>query len=281
MVLKPDVVNCCNSIANLKAIDLNEKSNFLKPKNMNLGFGARKCINDLKRSDLVSSKEITSYLNECITFVINIVFKLLEKSPLGSVVVRNADAFDSNVIATMEVHNLQAKIKHILMHLLKLKLLTPIQSDKALDQCSSFYEQVKKIHLDELKLFDPPKTDLDDFYFHKLGSETKKHDLFSYVLKIIMTLSHGQAAVERGFSLGKSSLQTNITEESIVAKKIIRDHLQSNKIKISAYDVPNKLILSCNAAHSKYKADLKEKKKKLKSINRMRKESSFRKNWMI
>ena len=78
---------------------------------------------------------------------------------------------------------------------------------------------LKKMHLDELKLFDPSKKKLDFFYFHELGSETKKHAKFAFVLKIILTLSHGQAAVERGFSLGKSSLQINITEESIVAKK--------------------------------------------------------------
>ena len=78
---------------------------------MNLGFGARKCINDLKKSDLVSNKEVTSYLNECITFVTIIVFRLFEKGPLGSVVVRNADAFDPNVIANLEVHELQKRVK--------------------------------------------------------------------------------------------------------------------------------------------------------------------------
>ena len=100
---------------------------------------------------------------------------------------------------------------------------------------------------------------MDYFYFHELGKETKKHDKFAYVLKIILTLSHGQAAVERSFSLGKSSLQTNITEESIIAKKIVRDHLLAEKIELSSYQVPNKLILQCNSAHSKYKASLKEK----------------------
>ena len=261
LILKPDVVNCCNSIAALRNIDLNEKSNFLKPKDTNLGFGARKCINDLKKSDLVSNKEVTSYLSECITFVTIIVSRLFEKSPLGSVVVRNADAFDPNVIANLEVHELQKRVKQILIHLLKLKILTASQSDKALDQSSLFYEQVKKMHLDELKLFNTAKTNLDDFFFHELGSETKKYDVFSYILKIILTLSHGQAVVERGYSLGKSSLQTNITEESIIAKKVIQDHLQSNKINISTYNVPNKLIFSCNSACSKYKASLKGKAK--------------------
>ena len=91
------------------------------------------------------------------------------------------------------------------------------------------------MHVDQLKLFDSSKTDLDYLYFHELRKETKKHDKFAYVLKIILTLSHGQAAVGRSFSLGKFSLQTNITEESIIAKKIVRDHLLANKIELSSY----------------------------------------------
>ena len=79
--------------------------------------------------------------------------------------------------------------------------------------------------------------------------------------KIILTLSHDQTAVERGFSLGKSSLQFNIKEESIVAKKIVRDHLLANKIDLPSFEIPNKLIIACNTAYSKYKASFKKNAK--------------------
>ena len=52
------------------------------------------------------------------------------------------------------------------------------------------------------------------------------------MLTIILTISHGQAAVERGFSVGKFSLQVNIKEESVVAKRIVRDHLVATKIDL-------------------------------------------------
>ena len=90
------------------------------------------------------------------------------------------------------------------------------------------------MHLNELKLFDASKTDLDFFYSHELGIEITKHEKFAFVLKVILTLSHGQAAVERSFSPGKSSLWTNITDESIIAKKIVRNHLQANKANLSS-----------------------------------------------
>ena len=58
-------------------------------------------------------------------------------------------------------------MNQILLHLPKLKILSSKDYDKALEQHSSFWEQVKEVHLNELKLFDVSKTDLDFFYFHE------------------------------------------------------------------------------------------------------------------
>ena len=70
----------------------------------------------------------------------------------------------------------------------------------------------------------------DDFYCKKLDIEDiRRCNKFLLVVKIILTLSHGQAAAERGFSLGKSSLEVNIKEKSIVAKKIVRERLSPSK----------------------------------------------------
>ena len=119
---------------------------------------------------------------------------------------RSTDALNPKVIADLEAHLLETKMNQILLHFLKLNILSSKDSDKALEQYSSFLEQVKKMHLNELKLFHTSKTDLDLFYFHELRIEAKKHEKFAFDLKVILTLSHGETAVERSFSLGKSSL---------------------------------------------------------------------------
>ena len=64
---------------------------------------------------------------------------------------------------------------------------------------------------------------LDDFYFKE--AKIGVYPGLASVLKIILTLSHGQADVERGFSLNKSSLQTNINENSVVGKRLVKDHI--------------------------------------------------------
>ena len=97
MVLKPGVVNLCTSINTLKNIDLSEKANFLKAKEIKLGFGARECIKNLKKSNLLSSQNLAS--------------KLFDRSPLESAIVRNADALNPNVIADLEAHLLERKIE--------------------------------------------------------------------------------------------------------------------------------------------------------------------------
>ena len=61
----------------------------------------------------------------------------------------------------------------------------------------------------------------------------------------------------------------------IVAKKIVRDHLQENKVNISSYNVPNKLVLSCNSAHARYKASLQEKANEAKKSVQKEKRELF------
>ena len=61
-------------------------------------------------------------------------------------------------------------------------------------------------------------------------------------------------------------VQYNMQEESTVARNLVRDHQQTNNIKAETLDVSNKLIMSCNTAHSRYKARSGEKAKKAKKL---------------
>lgn len=47
------------------------------------------------------------------------------------------------------------------------------------------------------------------------------------VVKILLVLSHGQASVERGFSINKELIVENQRERSLVAQRLIVDHVRS------------------------------------------------------
>ena len=73
--------------------------------------------------------------------------------------------------------------------------------------------------------------------------------LFSFV-KIIMVLSHGQATVERGFSINKDVEVENLKQENIVAQRIVCDAISSTG-GISKVPLVNEMLTSCSLARQK------------------------------
>jgi len=68
---------------------------------------------------------------------------------------------------------------------------------------------------------------------------------------MLLVLSHGQATVERGFSVNKQVETDNLHEESVVAKRAICDYV-SYVGGIQHVDVTNKkLILAATTARHK------------------------------
>ena len=48
------------------------------------------------------------------------------------------------------------------------------------------------------------------------------------MLRLLLTLSHGQAMIERGFSHNSVLLKTNMSPETAIAKRLNKDHMLSN-----------------------------------------------------
>ena len=92
---------------------------------------------------------------------------------------------------------------------LNIKILDSFCCDKVLVQFVEFVTHDVKLKIDNFKSVERYKTKLDVFYFQTIGLDKYKER--KYVMKVILTLSHGQALVERGFSINKSALKVNIT----------------------------------------------------------------------
>ena len=97
----------------------------------------------------------------------------------------------------------------------------------------------------------------------------EKYKDLSFLLKIVLGRSHGQAAVERSFSLGNSLLNYNMSEDSIKAKKVIKDQMLSNGLEPHTIHISNQLIRSVATARQKYQTFLKNSReeKRSKKIN--------------
>ena len=146
-------------------------------------------------------------------------------------------------------------MKTLLQHLLSLKIITSTISERALVQYTEeVYPKVK-----EIGVFDPKKERLDKFCFHSanllLSPEIKS------IIKLILVLSHGQASVERGFNTNKSVNKVKISQDSIITRKLIIDHMQKKNLTPSKIELSASLIKSVKASRQRYSVYLDEQKK--------------------
>ena len=105
---------------------------------------------------------------------------------------------------------------------------------------------------------------LDDLFFTKLDVGEKYPELSRVI--IILTLSHGQAAIDRGFSQSKTVLQINIKEDSIASKRIIKEHKLANKLHPHSIEITNEMRKLVRAARTRYAVYLEEEKEKKESL---------------
>ena len=100
--------------------------------------------------------------------------------------------------------------------------LNPRQGDDIKNEYASFTSdpEVK----DELMKFNKEENRLDELYYEVAGSREKYAKLWG-VVKTLLLLSHGQASVERGFSVNKLVSVVNLSEHNLIARRLIKDHI--------------------------------------------------------
>ena len=259
IIVKPDVLEKCKSWQKLKDLDLSLDKNLLTDEKLNAGFAVAKILQDLKRKDLIKSYQTKEFLKMAKNFIVSMVEKLRKKYLLNSPTIRATSLFDPTVLIELPKQKLIDRLKTLLGNFMNLKILTPQQCDLVLSQFKDFMDiEIKAIKLESFK-FTHPKDRLDDFYYqHACISNYKE---LSFVVRLVLTLSHGQAAVERGFSINNTSVKTNMTPVSIISRRIIKDHLIANQLKPHTVHITASLIKSFRSAHQAYMIELDNTKK--------------------
>ena len=100
---------------------------------------------------------------------------------------------------------------------MKLNILAASHCDNALTQFQEFLKSECKSDLFRLKSFNRKELRFDELFPHFLGIQ--KYKDLSYVVKIILTVIHGQASVEREFSISKSLSKVNMKDETTVQRR--------------------------------------------------------------
>ena len=149
----------------------------------------------------------------------------------------------------------------MLEKLAEYKQVTSHVADEAEKEYKKFLYTVVKENKAFFLEFDKSEDRLDEFFMRYL-SDTVCFNNFMLIVKMVLTLSHGQADVECGVSLNDKLLVENMQEQSLISQRKVKDHMLSSGYK--PHNIPTSRDLSVDNSCSLYKIALKEKREQSK-----------------
>ena len=108
----------------------------------------------------------------------------------------------------------------------------------------------------ELLQFKPGQDRLDIFLHDKMCTPYPK---LWMAVRMALLLSHGQATIERGFSVNKEVVIENQQTKSLIARRLIKDHIiqAGGILQVS---ITKQMMISVRSARSRYSQYLADKK---------------------
>lgn len=259
-IVKPEVLaEKATSLSSMVKIDITDKTNWLELNNIEVGFVAERLL----RSNNASNRQKSDFRFGCRHFLEATIKKLLEKSPITYPLVRLLSWMDPRQIAKSDEREFNLKkMKRTLHIMVEAKRVQESVCDHIITEFSRLLDH---LHSDAetramFSDFNPDKDgDRVDTLFHSVLSSDKQYADLWAVLRQLLLLSHGQATVERGFSINKELTVENLAKESLVARRQI---VQGVKKAGGVHCVPitKELLLSASSARSRYQQHLEDAK---------------------
>ena len=208
----------------------------------------------------ISDKQALEMRAECKQFILTLIKHLKLKSPLEYRLVR--------ALRCLNPHKMVANrdmciewFQRVLKALVDGNKLSDRKCDDIKRQFISFLDDEIPKYSSQLDGFDHAKEDSHiEKLFHQMVASKQCYEKVWSVVTNVLTLSHGQASVERGFSTNKQISKENLQEHTFVALRQVHNHIRSvagaNNVEIT-----KKLILSVASPRQKYMAYLDEQKR--------------------
>ena len=200
IIVQLEVIESCKCARQPKEINLTDKAKLLPVEKINNCFSVDVVVNKLKRSNAITS-QINELKKGTQLFVITMLSKLFERSPLGSAVLQCV------FLTHQECQYFQEKSCMRNAEYFWDVSLT-LKRNKATNDFKSFLAEDLSNDAAKFQSFSAVRDRLEHFYFSTI--QILKYQEFSFVLKLLLTLSRGQVSVERGFSLNNNILKTNM-----------------------------------------------------------------------
>ncbi|XP_028296859.1 uncharacterized protein LOC114458643 [Gouania willdenowi] len=198
----------------LTKLDVTDKTIWLSPQDISIGLGAESVLKSIKGAEL----RVLEFKRECMQGLCNIIRKVQDKSPLKYLTVRQLVCLDPSVMYR-EPERCRNHMKGLVQRFLQDKQLTDTSAgDVILQQFDSLLSLESRS--EDFLSFPPMQKRLDVF----LCSAMEPYpELWAFCKKLLI-LSHGQATVERGFSINKEVESDNLKEDTVVTRRLVCDY---------------------------------------------------------
>ena len=130
-------------------------------------------------------------------------------------------------------------------------------SDDAKEEFSKFVNEVVPQTWEKFAEFAKFDQRLDTFLWPFISEYKSLRE----VCILILCLSHGRSAIERGFKANKEFVVENQSEESLKSLCIVHDHLTAKDVHAKNIKITWDMLKSVKASRERYKVHLEEKSK--------------------
>lgn len=252
--IKADVLKSANS---LSSIDLTDKNNFISYNQIDLGFGTNKAIRELKTKKNITDLMILQFRKDTATALKAFTEKLLARSPLLYKLTKAVSCFDPSLAHCPEVRS--RRLKSLLTILNENNWISGIEADEISRDFNNLCSQPSAQQL--LTNYSRANKRLDHFWNELIFTHANPQSLVK-LLKIVMILSHGNANIERGFSVNSECLVENMKNETLIAQRLIYDSvLSETNGDVATIDVPKSLVHSYRNSRTKLSEEIERRKK--------------------
>lgn len=269
-VIKSEVLSDTDDAKLHKVLD--EKDNFLSYRNFEIGFLTEKRLREAMKHGNISERQLMEFRMNCKKFIEGTVKKILQKCPISYAIVRNLTSLNPQKMV-LKPEECLSKFKKIVGFLENCNRLKGSDCDAVIAQYMSFLEDIPNIGSGIFSSFDHKSENcrLDEFFMTYMSGD--KYTKLLEVVKIVLILSHGQASVERGFSVNKKIEVENMKNETVVAQRLICD-----SVKVAGgilnVDITKSFRVSCSHARQRYELYLEQERLDKKTAEQQRKRKS-------
>jgi hypothetical protein len=259
--VKKSILTEAKTTSHLLKIDVSSKDIRCNYKEVDIGVAANKALAQTS----VSDKDRLSFRMQCLEFLSSTTAKILERSPVQYKIVRAISCFVPSTICNNRVLA-QSRMGDLVQILYNTNHITALTADNSKMQFSNLCDLASRELQQQFQEYSRGNERLDKFYFHILGLNPDFSDLFS-IVRLVLTLSHGNASVESGFSVNADMLVENLQEESLVAQRTVYDSVQASG-GWKDVQIDKSLLQFVRGAHRRYQEALECKRKAASEENK-------------